>query len=97
MASPAEMDPNVIMESETVEDVGEGVAHSRSATQEPTAGPSEREPEQAMDTRSPASPVSANEDDLLSQTTAAGVEVGLASLQVTSLPEGQGGNEEACM
>ena len=97
MVSLAETDPNIIVESKMVENVGEGVAPSRSATQEPTAGPPEGEPEQAMDTKPPASPVSPNEDGLLSGTAAAGVEVGLASLRVTSSPEGQGDNEEASM
>ena len=48
-----------------------------------------------MDTNPPASPVSPNEDDLLTGAAATGVEAELASLQVTSLLEGQGGNKEA--
>ena len=51
-----------------------------------------------MDTNPPASPVTLNKDDLLTgaaTTTAVGVEEDLASLQVTSLPEGQGDNDEA--
>ena len=61
------------------------------------AGPPEGEPDQAMDTRPPVSPVSPNEDDLLSGTAAVGVEAGLASLRVTSSPEGQGGNGDASL
>ena len=95
MASPSSMDPDVIMETETVEDVGEGVTPSRSATQEPAAGPPEGESEQAMETEPPASPMSPNEDDLLSGSAVAGVEAGLASLWVTSLPKGPGNNGEA--
>ena len=74
--------------------MGEGVTPSRSATQEPVAGPPEGEPEQDMETESPTSPVSPNEDDLLSGAAVVGVEAGLASLRVT-FPEGQGDNEEA--
>ena len=50
-----------------------------------------------METNPPASPVTPNEDDLLMGATAAATEVetGLASLQVTSLPEGAGGQDEA--
>ena len=48
-----------------------------------------------METNPLASPVSPNEDDLLTGATTAGMEVELASLQVTSLPEGQGDNKEA--
>ena len=50
-----------------------------------------------METNPPASPVSPTEDDLLSGATAAttGVEMDLASLRVTSLPEGGEGHHEA--
>ena len=51
-----------------------------------------------MDTNPPASPVTPNEDDLLTGATTAtaiGVEEDLASLWVTSSPEGQGDNDEA--
>ena len=48
-----------------------------------------------MDTNPPASPVSSNEDDLLTGATAAGMEAELASLQVTSSPEGHGDDKEA--
>ena len=68
---------------------------TRSTTQEPAAGPPEREPEQAMETGPPASPVSPNEDDLLSGSATTGVEAELASLRVTSSPKGPGDNEEA--
>ena len=90
-------DPDVIVESEMVKNMEAGVAPSWSTTQESMAGPPEGEPDQAMETEPRVSPMSANEDDLLSGATAAGVEVGLASLWVTSLPEGQGANEEASM
>ena len=93
MASVAETDLDVIVESQMVENVGEGDAPSRSATQEPTAGLLEGESEQAMETEPPTSPMSPNEDDLLSGAATAGVEVELASLWVTSSPEWQGDNE----
>ena len=48
-----------------------------------------------METNPPASPVSPNEDDLLTGATATGVEAELASLWVTSSREGQGGDKEA--
>ena len=49
-----------------------------------------------METNPLDSPVSPNEDDLLTGAIAtAGVEAGLASLQVTSSPEGEGGHQEA--
>ena len=69
----------------------EGDAQSEGATREPVAGPPQGEPEQEpMETNPPDSPVSPNEDDLLTRAgaTAAGMEMELASLQVTSLPEG---------
>ena len=78
-----------------VEIVEEDSTWSESATQEPATGPPEGEREQPMETNPPASPVSPNEDDLLTGATAAGVEVELASLWVTSSPEGQGDDKEA--
>ena len=50
-----------------------------------------------METNPLVSPVSPNEDDLLTGATAttAGVETELASLWVTSSPEGEGGHHEA--
>ena len=97
MASPSGLDPDVIIKSVTVENVGEGVAPSWSTTQESVTGPPEGELVQAMETEPPVSPMSPNEDDLLSGAATASVEVGMASLQVTSLLEGQGDNEEASM
>ena len=94
MVSPAEMDPHIIVESMTVENVGEGVTPPRSTTQESVAGLLEEEQVQAMETEPPVSPVFPNEDDLLSGAAAASVEAGMASLQVFLL-EGQGGDEEA--
>ena len=95
MAPPSQMDLDVIMESKTVETVEEGGALSDSTTQEPTTHPPEGEQEQPMETNPPASPVSPNEDELLTGATAAGVEAELPSLQVTSSPEGQKGNKGA--
>ena len=94
MAPPSWADLDVIMERETVEIVEEGGALSESATQEPATGPPEGEQDQPMETN-PASPMSPNEDDLLTGAATAGIEAELASLWVTSLPEGQGGNKEA--
>ena len=48
-----------------------------------------------METNPLASPVSPNKDDLLTGDATAVMEAELASLQVTSSPEGQGGNKEA--
>ena len=95
MASPSSVDPDVIVESVMVENVGEGVASPRSTTQELVAGPPEGQSVQAMEMEPPVSPVDPNEDDLLSGATTASMEAGLASLWVTSSPEGQGDNEEA--
>ena len=85
------------MESKTVEIVGEGDAQAEGTTQEPTAPSPRRQEEQLMEVNPPASPVSATEDNLLTgaTTTATGVETELASLQVTSSPEGKGDHHEA--
>ena len=48
-----------------------------------------------METNPPASPMSPNKDDLLTGAATAGVEAELASLRVTSSPEGQGDDKEA--
>ena len=50
-----------------------------------------------METNALASPVTTNEDDLLTGATAAATEVetGLTSLRVTSSPEGERGQDEA--
>ena len=54
----------------------------------------ERETEQAMETEGPGSPVTPNEDDLLTGAGAADVETGIASLHVDS-PDRQGGDGDA--
>ena len=65
----------------------------------PSGGPTgdanalERETEQAMETEGPGSPVTPNEDDLLTGAGAADVEKGIASLHVDS-PDRQGGDGE---
>ena len=48
-----------------------------------------------METNPLDSPVSPNEDDLLTRTTAAGVEMELAYLKVTYSPEGEEGHQGA--
>ena len=80
-----------------VEIVGGGNTQSEGTSHESTANPPEGEEEQPMETTPPASPMSPNEDDLLTgaTTAAAGVETELASLCVTSSPEGKGGHHEA--
>ena len=95
MVPPHGTDLDVIVESEMVEDVEGGDAQSEGTTQESTAGPPEGEQEQSMETNPPDSPVSPNEDDLLTGATTTGVEMELASLWVTSLPEGEEGHQEA--
>ena len=95
MASPSRMDPDVIVKSVTVENVGESVAPSVSATQGSVATPPEGELAQDMETDPPTSPVSPNEDDLLSGAAAASVEARMATLWVDSTPERQGDNEDA--
>ena len=66
----------------------------------PSGGPTQdanvpvRETEQAMETEGPGSPVTPNEDDLLTGAGAADVETGIASLHVDS-PNRPGGNGEA--
>ena len=66
----------------------------------PPGGPAEgantpqREAKQDMDTEVPGSPVTPNEDDLLTGATAADVEMGIASLHVDS-PDRQGGDGDA--
>ena len=85
------------MESEMVEIVGEGDAQPERASCGSTVTPPEGEEEQPMETAPPVSPVSPNEDDLLTggATAAAGVETELASLRVTSSPEGGEDEQEA--
>ena len=66
----------------------------------PSGGPTgdthapERETEQAMETEGPGSPMTPNEDNLLTGAGAADMETGIASLHVDS-PDRQGGNGEA--
>ena len=66
----------------------------------PSGGPTQdanvpvRETEQAMETEGPGSPVTPNEDDLLTGAGAADVETGIASLHVNS-PDRPGGDGEA--
>ena len=91
--TPSDIGPNIIMESETVEILGEGDTQTEGATQESTAPSPGREEEQPM-----ASPVTRTEDDLLTGAAAAAateVETELASLQVTSSPEGEDDHQEA--
>ena len=54
----------------------------------------ERETEQAMETEGPGSPMTPNEDDLLTGAGAADVETGIASLHIDS-PDRQGGDGDA--
>ena len=54
----------------------------------------ERETEQDMDTEGPGSPVTPNEDNLLTGAAATDVETGIASLHVDS-PDRQGGDGDA--
>ena len=54
----------------------------------------ERETEQDMETKGPGSPVTPNEDDLLTGAGAADVETGIASLHVDS-PDRPGGDGDA--
>ena len=95
MVPPHGTDLDVIVESETVKIVEGGDTQSEGTTQESTTGPPEGEQEQPMETNPLDSPVSPNEDDLLTGTAAAGVEMELASLRVTSSPEGEEGHQEA--
>ena len=62
----------------------------------PTGGANapKRETEQDMETEGPGSPVTPNEDDLLTGAAAADVETGIASLHVDS-PDRQGGDGDA--
>ena len=58
------------------------------------ANASKRETEQDMETEGPGSPVTPNEDDLLTGTGTADVETGIASLHVGS-PDKPGGDGDA--
>ena len=60
----------------------------------PDANAPKRETEQDMETEGPGSPVTPNEDDLLTGAGAADVEMGIASLHVDS-PDRPGGNDDA--
>ena len=94
---PPQAELDVILESETVEIVEGGTAQPEGASHEFTVHPPEGEEEQPMETNPPASPVTPNEDDLLTgaTATATGVETELASLRVTSSAEGELGQDEA--
>ena len=93
--SPSRTGPDVIVEKEMVEDMTEGDAPSVSTMQESAATPPGQEAAQAMDTDPPPnSPVSPNEDDILSGATVAGVEAEMATLTVASTPERQEGDHE---
>ena len=100
MVSPQE-DLDAIVEEVTEVTVEEGGAQVGGVTQESTAPSPRREEEQPMEVHLPASPVSRREDDLLTgvaatiAATATGVESELASLQVTSSPEGDRDHQEA--
>ena len=89
---------DVIVEETTVTTVVTADEAESGAT--PSGGPTgdanapERETEQAMETEGPGSPVTPNEDDLLTGAGAADVETGIASLHVDS-PDRQGGDGEA--
>ena len=83
------------MEDETTKVMAEDGTPSVSAMQESAAVPPGEEPAQTMDTDPPpTSPVSPNEDDILSGATEAGVEAGMATLRVTSTPVSQEGDDE---
>ena len=95
--APPQRDLDTIVEEVTVETVEEGNTQARGVTQESTAPSPRREEEQPMDVHPRASPVSPTEDDLLTgaATAVTGVEMELASLQVTSSPEGEREPREA--
>ena len=95
--APPQAELDIILESETVEIVEGGDAQPEGASRESTVHPPEGEEEQLMETNPPAIPVTPNEDDLLTGATAAatGVETELASLRVTSSPDGKVGHDEA--
>ena len=100
MASHFGEGPDVILEEETVKMLGEGGTQAEGTAQQSTAGPPDGEQAQEpMETNAPPSPVSPHEDDLLTGAGAAtaaaavGVETELASLRVTSSPEGEQDNQ----
>ena len=89
---------NVIIEETTETTVVTADEAESGAT--PPGGPTrdanapERETEQDMETEGPGSPVTPNEDDLLTGTGAADVEMGIASLHIDS-PDKPGGDGDA--
>ena len=89
---------NVIVEETTETTVAMADETGSGAT--PSGGPTvdanipERETEQDMETEGPGSPVTPNEDDLLTGASAADVETGMASLHIDS-PDRPGGDGDA--
>ena len=89
---------DVIVEETTETTMGMADEAESGAT--PSGGPTqdantpERETEQDMETEGPGSPVTPNEDDLLTGTGATDVETGIASLHVDS-PDKPGGDGDA--
>ena len=85
---------------EEVTEMAVVMADEADAGATPSGGPTQdanvpvRETEQAMETEGPGSPVTPNEDDLLTGAGAADVETGIASLHVNS-PNRPGGDSEA--
>ena len=76
----------------TADEAESGATPPGGQTQDATAP--KRETEQDMETEGPGSPVTPNEDDLLTGAGAADVETGIASLHVDS-PDKPGGNGDA--
>ena len=94
-APPDQGNLDVVIKETIKETIGEaGNGTTPSGGLNPAANTSEGESEQAMETEGPVSPVSSNEDDLLTGTTTTDVEADMTSLHVTS-PERQGDNEGA--
>ena len=89
---------DVIVEETTETTVATADEAESGAT--PLGGPTrdanapERETEQDMETEGPGSPVTPNEDDLLTGASVADVEMGVASLHVNS-PDKPGGDGDA--
>ena len=73
--APPQADLDVVLESEMVKIVEGGDAQPEGATQGSPVHPPEGEEEQLMETNPPASPVTPNEDDLLTGATTAATEV----------------------
>ena len=85
---------DVIIKSEMIVTELEGGAPSVSVTQESAAAPPVKGPAPDMEVDPPIpSPITPKEDDLLSGATEAGVEGRMATLRVSTTPEGQEGND----